>query len=139
MQKKRKIIEYLYPLMQEQGHPITYTVLSSYAPNYRTGDLKYTLTEHSLPRAITWSVVQAQKFEYDLAFVAANKNFTYGGFFTVGDRALILSDPPFTPSFRDFFVYNSKRYNVHKIQELDDAAGYILSARHTQAENRDGS
>jgi len=77
-----------------------------------------------------------QRFEYDLSFLAANKNFTYGGIFEVGDRVAVLSAYDFAngflPTTDDYVVCQGKRFTVHKFTELDAKAGWLVHLRNTQ-------
>jgi hypothetical protein len=69
--------------------------------------------------------------------LAANKNFTYGGFFEPGDKVAIVSttfnrlqDVELT--LKDYFVFDNKRFDIVKINVLDYNTGWILQLRNTK-------
>ena len=72
--------------------------------------------------------------EYDLSFVAANKNFTYGAFFEIGDRWAIIDGlylpKGFEISENDYVVYAAKRYDLQRWDVLDGQSGLLLHLRH---------
>lgn len=89
----------------------------------------------SLKRFISWDATLNQKFEYDISFIKANSNFAYGGLFQVGDRIGIIgrNEGKISESFemeQEFYlVLKGKRYNIHRWNELDPRAGWIVHMR----------
>ena len=92
-------------------------------------------TKEKLKRFMSWSALSHEKFEYDLAYVAANKNFTYGGLFEIGDRIGIIDWPgeklpdDFKMDLSYYLVLDGVRYNIEKYDELDHKAGFIMHVR----------
>jgi len=87
-----------------------------------------------LPRKI------ATDFAYDLSYIAANKNFTYGGFFGKSSR-LILVDAKdlgtYVVAKQDYVVVNSKRYVIDDLDEYEhgaDVIAYMLMVSHVEAD-----
>lgn len=75
------------------------------------------------------------KFYYDLAYVAANKNFTYGGDYTVGKRTILVDKRDLPSDFKikvDTILYcRSKEYRVSNVDDLEgnnQTIGYSLTA-----------
>jgi len=73
-----------------------------------------------------------RSFEYDLTYIAANKNFTYGGFYDDSSRLIILDykdlkNSKLTPRINDIIVYNSREWLVKQIVSLDINYGYALT------------
>ena len=69
------------------------------------------------------------KFVFDLSFIAANKNFTYGGNFDTSQRRLILSSREaagYVPQNDDFFVFENKRWQIKEVQTFEYDTGYLL-------------
>ena len=94
-----------------------------------------TRTQIKLKKFISWAAMVSEKFEYDLAYVAANKNFTYGGFFEIGDRIGIIDWPgeklsdDFEMDLSYYIVLDGQRYNIKKYEQLDHKAGFIMHLR----------
>lgn len=66
-----------------------------------------------------------KKFSYDIAFLAANKNFTYGGLFSERMKEVIIDLKKLTgvnlsPTNGSYFVVDGQRYNIKKTEVYDD-------------------
>jgi hypothetical protein len=79
-------------------------------------------------------------FAYDLSFIAANKNFTYGGFFGKTSR-LVLIDAldlgAYVIAKQDYITINSKRYVIDDLDEYEegeDVIAYMLMITHVEAD-----
>ena len=133
----RAVRNILYHLKRVHGVPLDYYSIVRGTLNVETGQKATPTTEVvHVARAITFDGTSRTKFDYDLAFIAANKNFTYGSTFHITDRLFIIdaqdleADPV---KETDQIVYDGKRYSIEKVQELDVKAGYIIDCRFTQA------
>jgi hypothetical protein len=71
-----------------------------------------------------------RSFVYDLAFIAASKNFTEGGFFDRKQRSVLLDARQlpkyFEPNLNDFLVFKTQGYRIQSIQFIEEFAGYRL-------------
>jgi hypothetical protein len=88
---------------------------------------------------ITFTVSESRKFEYDLGYLAANKNFTYGGFYEPGDRFAIIDlsrNPDLSIDMKDYIVYDEDRYDMQRIEPLDTINGWLLHIRKTKDNKR---
>jgi hypothetical protein len=133
--KRREIRLMLYTLQRKWGVPADLYKLAVGTPNFATGIPSTTRTKYHIPKFITHAVSFDQKFEYDLSFLAANKNFTYGGFYVPGDRVGIV-DARFLPAgveieTKDHFLYDNKRWEIHRFERLDYRTGWYVHLRHT--------
>lgn len=128
----------LYALERKWGVPADLYHLNSSTPNYETGKSVVDRTKIHLPKLITHQVDSLHKFEYDLSFLAANKNFTYGGFYAPGDRIAVICAQRIPSEVKielhDYIVLSGIRYNLQRIQRLDFHAGWILHLRNTPGE-----
>lgn len=136
--RRREIRQVLYRLKRRYGGLLEYYTIVPGTPNLLTGSKgTETKTVYALRRCVSLEYTLSQRFEYDLSFLAANKNFTYGGIFEVGDRVAVLdsSDFPigFTPQTDDRCVVQGKSYLLHGYTEMDAKAGWLIHLRHTQA------
>lgn len=96
-----------------------------------TGVTTYQRSVTRVRRMIKMPDDLTRKFAYDISYLAANKNFTYGGTIDQYDRIFLipasqLSD--FIPQVADWIVWDSKRYDVKFVEEFDHRAGYVLKA-----------
>lgn len=131
--RSREIETQIYSLERDSGQPIVYHAQGTYSFDVETGEKTYSGgSTHDVARVVTFEVREDFKFEYDLSYIAANKNFTYGGLFVVGDRIFILRKQSFDVNRKDFIIFDGERYVFMKITRLDYDAGFILYARTTQ-------
>jgi hypothetical protein len=96
-----------------------------------TGVTSTTITAtKSISRAILLPKRIRTDFIYDLSFVAANKNFTYGGYFGRTDRFVIV-DAKDLGTFvidkeSDVCVISNRRYTIKEVEEYDEAGKIVL-------------
>lgn len=69
-------------------------------------------------------------FVYDLAYIAASKNFTEGAFFDRKQRFVILDaqllPKAFEPNLDDFIVFKTQRYEIKEVQFIEEFAAFRL-------------
>lgn len=126
----RQIKPLLYRLKRLFGKRITLNRPTAYATNLETGVSSRTYQVVPVRRAIVLPAQEIRKFAYDLAFIAANKNFTYGGFFDESSAIAIIDskDLPnaFTPNLDDHLIIDSRRWNIGEAVASEGNYGYIL-------------
>jgi len=125
----------LYQLKQDYGSMIhIYKTISSDI-DLKTGKTVVNRTVHKVRKAIVLPSILARKFSYDLSFIAANKNFTYGGFYDVNTRLVILDriDLPknYALAIEDYVIIGTKRYDVKQFEVLEHDQGYLLTVKET--------
>jgi hypothetical protein len=124
----------LYALKNKWGREAEYyrqvnTVLDV---NLESGVVSRDITKVRIRRMIISYPNTIQKFEYDIGFLAANKNFTYGGFYEPGDLVAIVtySDlPNVDVSMEDYFYIDNKKYNIQRFQIIGEQTGWLLHLR----------
>lgn len=126
----------LYRLRHDYGARASLYKMTISAPNLLTG-LKATVRHrYKVRRMIILPITIQNKFEYDLSFIAANKNFTVGGFFEAGDRIIIIDAKDLPQDHlltTNHYVYTEDRwYMVHKFESLMYEYGWMIHARETQ-------
>lgn len=127
----------LYRMKRVAGVPVQIQDVTTSGFNPETGSSTVSRTVQDVRRCVTFSVKQTSRFEYDLSYVAANKNFIHGGIFNVGDRIFILDarDVPANFEIRldtTHIVFGSKKWDVASYEKLDHDVGYIIASRETQ-------
>jgi hypothetical protein len=120
----------LYMLRRKWGTPAALHKVSVGTPDFVSGDKSVSRVAYDIPLFVTSTVQTTRKFEYDIGYLAANKNFTYGGFYEQGDRLgfIAAEDVPGVDdvSQSDYMVIGGHRYNMHRIISLDNNIGWYL-------------
>lgn len=122
----------LYSLKRRYGFPFDIYRNVSVSTDLETGIMTKVKRKIHIKRVIVLPTRQLRDFVYDLSYIAANKNFTYGGYFDVDDRRIIIDrkDLPsdFDINLNDWTVFKHKRYEIKEISdfEWDRAIGLIV-------------
>lgn len=104
--------------------------------NVETGRITRTFSENKIKKAVVLPKNQTWDFIYDLAYVAASKNFTYGGFFAQSDTIVILdkNDISFVPDLHDHFEFKGKRYEITGVETLHEGSAYLVGLKGVDGE-----
>lgn len=136
--KFRKIKKILYRLKRVYGIEAAIYDTDITPPNLRTGVQTITREKISIPRMIILPVRIQSQFEYDLSFIAANKNFTMGGNFDAADRSVLIDQADLPAGFefeaRHYIVFDNARYDIRDRTELDYNLAIFLRLRKVQEE-----
>lgn len=128
----------IYALKMNYGFPIDLYVFKDSQVNLDTGQKTVTKLKYHIRRAIILPTNIGRSFTYDLSFIAANKNFTYGGNFdkTVKDFVLDTRDFPkgLKLQLEDFIIYNNTRYDFKKFEEFDHKQAVIIRTERVEGE-----
>lgn len=98
--------------------------------NLETGEITRTITDIKIKRGVLLPEDTMRKFIYDLSFIAANKNFTYGGFFEKGSRVVLIDVKDLPKGFiikNEMYInFHNRRYEIQKSSLIpdNDVAGY---------------
>lgn len=95
-----------------------------------TGEVNRAYQSITIPKALVLPTKLMRSFKYDLAFVAANKNFTDGGFYDKGDVTACISFKDMQgiiPELDDFVVYLGRKWELKNIAEWAEAQAYELT------------
>lgn len=126
----RQIKVVLYRLKRSFGLPMIYRRRLSDTYDLETGALTAVVVDIPIRRGILMPLDQVRKFAYDLTYIAANKNFTYGGFFDKLAKVVILeqSDLPrhFQPNLNDFIIIDSVEYCISKMELSEQNVAWVI-------------
>jgi len=127
----RQVTVLLYRLKRNFGRPITVRDWISSLPDVTTGKQVQVYASYPIRRAIVMPYNRARDFIYDLTFVAANKNFTYGAFFDRTISAIIIDkkDLPIQLAQEDDIIIDTKRYQLMSIEETEGNTAYLIKAK----------
>lgn len=81
---------------------------------------------------------EARKFIYDLGYMAAAKNFTYGGFFDKELRVVIVENRDLQgirPNLNDYFAYGDTLYKIEKTILAEDNSAWVLHLQNVSAKD----
>ena len=128
----RQIRLILYRLKRTFGRSVT---LRSRTVTYTvsTGVGVPTNTDVTIKRCIVLPTSALRNFAYDLSFIAANKNFTYGGFFDLNTQMFII-DVKDLPSGSEItmdhmLIYNSRPYDIARLARTEGDLGYLIQGK----------
>ena len=124
----RKIKGILYRLKRTWGQPLSLCYLTSSTTDLATGVKQVTRSALQIKRAILLPTSAHKAFKYDIGYLRANSNFTYGSLWTDASRRMIVdrTDLPadFTIAITDnqYVVYDHKRYSLKEVEDIEDFA-----------------
>lgn len=135
-----RIADSLYRLLMKNGKFITFYRKNTSSANYSTGVKIVDRDYWNIKKVLILPGPSKRDFVYDLSYIAANKNFTYGGFFTAGQKVIVVRriDMPFKPSQEDWFVYQNVRLNVQIVTEYDEMECFVIDVKALPAEKSYG-
>lgn len=126
----------IYSLKRRFGLKVEILYLISTSTNVETGKVTNVRGKRTVQKAILLPTKIHKEFAFDLAYIAASKNFTMGSTYTTSERKLIID----RRDLRDFeikvgmwFVFEGKRYDVKQVEEFEHNAGYIITAEQDTA------
>ena len=137
----RQITQIVYRLKRNFGGRVVIVQTGEYTSNLKTGKSTQATAMIEVQRAPILPAKQRRDFDYDLSFIAANKNFTYGGFFDKVDTIVIIdnhdlvdqSHKPAKLSNNDKVLIDGFEYEIVDITETQDRRSQILALRRTES------
>ncbi len=120
----------VYGMKRRYGQVGYYFRVLDSTRNLQTGVITKNEQEIKIKRMVVAPAKQTREFSYDLSYIAANKNFTYGGFFDINQRIIIIDakDLPkdFEPNLNDYIVFNKRRYEVQEMGSTTEGIAYLF-------------
>jgi hypothetical protein len=129
--RQNKLI--LYRLKHSFGMSTVFKFPTTNTYDITTGATTRAYTEFTVRKTIILPARLSREFSYDLAFIASNKNFTYGGLYDKTARNLIIQKSDlkgYTPTLEWRCVFENRDYSVKEINETEDSEGYVLICNH---------
>lgn len=126
----------LYRLKRRYGNVVDIVWRESSVTNRETGVKTVVKDSLRVQRMIVLPSQVHREFSYDLAYIAAAKNFTYGAFFDTDTRRFIVdahdlpTDFEIKPGY--WFVYDTKRYDVKEAERFEENRGWLVLAKQSQ-------
>lgn len=123
----------VYTLKRARGQAVTLCRTVNNDTDFTTGRNSEDLRKIHIRRGVFLPSRGLRDFAYDLSFIAANKNFTYGGFFDKKMRRLLLDvrdirrEDASWPIDQDMHVvFKGKRWEVKELFEYEDEECLVL-------------
>jgi len=124
----------LYALKRRFGCPLDVYQQSPESIDLATGRASITKTSLQIKRAIVLPSSVHRSFSYDIGYLKANSNFTYGGIFTEGTRQIIIDRRDLPKDYvidsvdKFYLVYDGTRYEIKDVQEFEYKLAYLITA-----------
>ena len=135
----RLVRQMIYALKRIYPQRIELCRTSQNSTDYTTGMMDDLLTKVIIRRAILLPAKGLRDFSYDLSFIAANKNFTYGGHYDrrfrmvlIDRRDLRRADPNFPVDLNMHLVFDQKRWEVKQLGEYEEQEVLALVIERTE-------
>jgi len=128
----------MYSLNREYGRSIVLVKPTTTTRNLKKGCLTIETDKIKVRRAIVLPTSGERDFEYDLSYIAANKNFTYGGFFEKTFRRIIIEIKRLPKNFmighENHVEFDGKRWEIKKIFKVEETKAWELIVQEVQSE-----
>lgn len=123
----------VYSLKRELGQALTLCRTTNNVTDLGTGRQTETLVKLRIGRAVLLPAKAIRDFAYDLSFIAANKNFTYGGFYDHRNRRVLIDrrdiargDSAWPIDLNMHVILKDERWEVKEIYEYEDEEAILI-------------
>jgi hypothetical protein len=126
----------VYRLKRRFGVPIQLLKRTSTSVDIETGRKTIVKAFVNVRRAIVLPTREHREFFYDLAFIAAAKNFTYGAHIDSSERRFILDRKDlrgWAVEVGQWIVYQNQRYDVKEVSDFEEDRSYYVLAKQSVA------
>ena len=130
--RQNKVI--LYRLKRSFGLEVEFYNPTSSDYDITTGAMTRVFENFTVKKAIVLPNQIQTKFSYDLAFIATNKNFTYGGYYDTSIRNMIVSKSDLEDNDLDTTWrcrFSGKDYEIKEIVEIEYQEAYSIVCQRT--------
>lgn len=121
----------IYNLKRRSGQVVDVYYPSAESTDLDDGSLGTTYVVKRVRRAVVLPFLGERKFSYDLAFIAANRNVTYGGFYDHHKRSILIDRRDLGSSFvldiSCSVIFDGKRWEIKDIVEFENREAVILN------------
>jgi hypothetical protein len=123
----------MYRVQRLFGTPAYVRKPNTTTEDVTTGRTNYTYDTYFVRRLAIVPGDKQQHFIYDLTYLAANKNFAYGGFFTTAQMIGILNtdDIPRNVVIDETWdiIINSRKHQIEKVAMIEEARIAVLALK----------
>jgi hypothetical protein len=123
----------LYQMKKDYGVPVKYGRLVKNELNLDTGINTVTKEVYLIRKAVLLPTKLMRKFVQDIAYLAANKNFTYGALFDEKLSLLIIDSRDLPRGLQlnmdDFLFMGHQRFMIKQAEILEHNCGWLITAQ----------
>jgi hypothetical protein len=131
MKLRSQVQGVLYRLKRDYGKPMEIRNLALSEAHRASGAITTGFQILKIQKGILLPARMVPSFVYDLAFIAANKNFTYGGFFGASTRTVIVDGRDLPKNFEvkesSQLIIESSPYSIKNVEKLVERLGLLLA------------
>ena len=116
-------------LTARKGVPLWFYSVVNGAMSTTTGQANRQFTVIPIRRVIVLPIDGTRNFDYDLSFIAANKNFTFGAYFDKGAFLTAIEYKALrgiVPTLNDFAIVGQQQYEVKRVASYPDQQLYVI-------------
>lgn len=123
------ISETIYNLKREFGRSLELYIVKTVTPDLETGKIVSDIRKIKIARTPVLQTKDAESFKYGLSFIAANKNFTYGGLFGTSIRTILVDSKDLPSDYvwsdEQYIITENTRYNMKDMVRYEGGYGFI--------------
>jgi hypothetical protein len=126
----REMRRAIYALKRKFPQSVVLCRTTGTSTDVSTGRQTETLVKSTIKRAVFLPARALRDFAYDLSFIAANKNFTYGGLYDHTKRVVLIDrrdvDSSFVVDLNMHVIFDGRRYEVKELREYEEQEVILL-------------
>ena len=126
----REISKIIYRLKRNYGLGMTIWHPDTITQDILTGEVVRSYTTQYVRRGVMLPSRLVRDFVYDLAYIAAAKNFTYGAYFDPTRRFVLIDAKDLTSGFeftpQDYIAFQNEWYNIIEVHEAENRKAWML-------------
>lgn len=142
MKKYRFVKSVIRGLKRQYGQPITlYKITSTGTIDWTAGSVSgRTKTSQNIKKAVILPGRSTRNFNYNISYLAANKNFTYGGFYDITQRDMIIDAADLKTFVLDMdskIRFDGSDYRIRELNEFEEGNAYYVIATKVEGQNNE--
>lgn len=123
----------LYGLKRQYPARFDIYVMGDQTSDARTGRRTVSKTVHPVERGIVLPAKMGREEKRSISQISANKGLVQGAFYDTTARRFIVDreEVPGLAEIRedDWVVFNGRKYQIVNVQEFEDSAAWVMTAR----------
>jgi hypothetical protein len=123
----------IYQMEHDYGVELTYYVVEKSDMNLETGKVNVTRKSYRIKKAIELGTKLQRQFIQDIAYLAANKNFTYGALFDQNKSVYLIGRRQLPRgveiNLNNFFIRGHKRFVIDSADILEHGCGWVVTVK----------
>lgn len=128
----------IYSLKHQYGEPVTFIRRVTSGLNVQTGKKTVTYDSHRIEKVVLLPHTADRKFEYDLSYILAAREFSLGAESNIREVRIIVDkkDIDFELTHDHWAIFQERRWDVNKIEDFQLGTGFIVTLRQLEGGER---